>query len=99
MTTWLVLLVIGLVVVGVVAWLLNAILKEALTIEKGAGAIWDGGKRVANNTVHVPDLIRTNHYVGKILAGVPGLHGDLERIRKHAETCPGCPQCVVGGKL
>ncbi|WP_299433630.1 hypothetical protein [uncultured Meiothermus sp.] len=99
MITWLVLLVIGLVVVGVVGWLLNAILKEARTIEKGAGAIWDGGKRIANNTVHVPDLIRTNHFVGRILAGVPGLHGDLERIRKHAETCPGCPQCVVGGRL
>ncbi|MDX2008045.1 MAG: hypothetical protein SFU83_22610, partial [Meiothermus sp.] len=63
MITWLILLAIGLVVVGVVAWLLNAILKEALTIEKGAGAIWDGGKRIANNTVHVPDLIRTNRFV------------------------------------
>lgn len=99
MITWLILLAIGLVVVGVVAWLLNAILKEALTIEKGAGAIWDGGKRIANNTVHVPDLIRTNRFVGKILAGVPGLHADLERVRKHAETCPGCPRCVVGGKI
>lgn len=96
---WPLLLLVGLVVVGVVAYLLNAVLKEARIIEGGASAIWDGGKRVANNTVHVPDLIRTNHQVGKILAAVPGLLGDLERVRHHAEGCPGCPQCVVGGKI
>lgn len=96
---WGLLLLLGLVVTGVVARLLGAVLKEVRTIEAGAGSIWDGGKRVANNTVHVPDLIRTNRYVGKILAEVPGLHHDLERIRKHAETCPGCPWCVVGGRL
>lgn len=98
MMTWIVLLVIGLVIVGVVGWLLKAILKEALVIERGAAAIWDGGKRIANNTVHVPDLLRTNLFLSRILAAVPGLHADLERIRRHAETCPGCPQCVVEGR-
>lgn len=97
--SWVLLLLLGLVVTGVVAWLLGAILGEARAIEAGAEAIWDTGKRVANNTVHVPDLIRTNRYVDKILAAMPGLHQDLERIRKHAETCPGCPQCVVGGRI
>lgn len=97
--TWVLLLLLGLVVTGVVALLLNGIFREAKTIDAGACAIWDGGKRVANNTVHVPDLIRTNRFVDDILAAVPGLIKNLERIRQHAEGCPGCPNCVVGGEI
>lgn len=96
---WGLILVLSVVVIGVVWWLLRAIIAEAQIIQAGARAIWYGGKRVTNNTVHVPDLIRTNRYVEQILAAAPGLVGDLERIRHHAETCPGCPKCVVGGKL
>lgn len=97
--SWELILVLSVVVIGVVAFLLQSVLNEAKIIEAGAGAIWDGGKRIANNTVHVPDLARTNYLVEKVLEAVPALHTDLERVRKHAETCPGCPQCVVGGKL
>lgn len=94
---WELILVLSAVVIGVVTYLLNAILQEAKIIEAGARAIWDGGKRIANNTVHVPELQHTNVLVERILAGVPGLHKDLERIHHHAEQCPGCPTCVVGG--
>lgn len=96
---WEIILVLAVVVIGVVAFLLNAILQEAKVIEIGAKAIWDGGKRIANNTVHIPELQHTNVLVERILSGVPGLHKDLERIHHHADTCPGCPNCVVGGRI
>ena len=96
---WELILVLSVVVIGVVAFLLNAILTEAKTIEAGAKAIWDGGKRIANNTVHVPELQHTNVLIERILSGVPNLHADLERVHHHAETCPGCPKCVVGGLI
>lgn len=99
MTLWLVSLLLGAAVTAVVALLLYAIWKEAERIEATAGKIWDGGTLIANNTVHVPDLARTNRLVERLLAQAPSLHGHLKRIRAHAERCPGCPQCVVGGKL
>jgi len=96
---WGLILLLAAVVILVVWFLLRAIIQEAQTIQSGARSIWYGGKRVANNTVHVPDLIRTNRYVEQILGAAPDLVGDLERIRIHAETCPGCPKCVVGGRI
>ncbi len=82
----------------VVAYLLNAILQTAKAIKATASSIWDGGARIANNTVHVPDLAQTNHFVESILKQAPKLLGHLKHIKGHAESCPGCPNCVVGGK-
>ena len=99
MTLWWISILLGAVVTLVVALLLAGILSEARKIDAGASRIWDVGQMIASNTVHVPDLNRTNHFVEKILTGVPGLLDSLARIRQHARTCPGCPACVVGGRL
>ena len=99
MGLWWLSLILGAVVIFVVAYLLNMILQTAKAIEGVASSIWDGGTRIANNTVHVPDLARTNVFAERILKQAPELLGHLERIKGHAETCPGCPTCVVGGKL
>lgn len=99
MTLWGISVALAVLVTLVVALLLWAILQQAQTILKVAADIWDGGTRIANNTVHVPDLARTNLFAGRLLERAPELHGHLERIREHAETCPGCPACVVRGAL
>lgn len=96
---WWITVGLGAVVTIVVAVLLAGILSQARQIEAGAARIWDVGKMIASNTVHVPDLTRANLFVEKILAGAPGLLESLERIREHAEHCPGCPACVTGGRL
>ncbi|MEK0750833.1 hypothetical protein OSH65_25800, partial [Mycobacterium ulcerans] len=51
---WGVSLVIGLVVIGVVAFLLHQIRNTARQIETVAGDIWTEGKLVANNTIQIP---------------------------------------------
>lgn len=99
MTLWWLALALGAVVIVVVALLLRLILQTALAIRDVAGSIWDGGTRIANNTVHVPDLARTNGFAGAILQKAPRLLAQLERIERHAADCPGCPNCVVGGRL
>jgi hypothetical protein len=99
MGLWWLALVLGVLVIGVVAFLLNMILQTAKGIHGVASSIWDGGTRIANNTVHVPDLARTNGFAQSILKQAPELLTQLGRIKGHAETCPGCPNCVVGGKL
>jgi hypothetical protein len=99
MGLWWLALILGVVVIGVVAYLLNMILQTAKGIHTTAGQIWDGGTRIANNTVHVPDLARTNGSAQSILKQAPELLNQLGRIKDHAETCPGCPKCVLGGKV
>lgn len=99
MTLWWISLLLGGVVIVVVALLLALILRTARAIQATAGSIWDGGTRIANNTVHVPDLARTNGFAESILRRAPVLLGQLQRIKEHADDCPGCPTCVVGGRL
>lgn len=99
MALWWVSLLLGAVVIAVVAILLDRIWRTARAIEGVAARIWDGGTRIANNTVHVPDLVRSNGFADSLLTRAPDLLDHLGRIRDHAETCPGCPNCVVGGKL
>lgn len=99
MALWWISLMLGAVVIVVVAVLLNMILQTAKGIHTTASSIWDGGTRIANNTVHVPDLARTNGFAVSILKQAPDLLHQLERIKGHAEDCPGCPTCVLGGKL
>ncbi|MDR7534273.1 MAG: hypothetical protein QN183_03295 [Armatimonadota bacterium] len=65
---WSVSILLGLVVTVVVALLLQAILNTARLILKVASDIWTDGQRVANNTVHIAMLDRTNYVLGGILA-------------------------------
>ena len=93
---WLVSLVIFTVVLLVVAVLLTLILRTAKQIHAGVSAIWNAGQRVANNTIHLALLDRTNHIAGRILQSAGGVAAATGAIAQHAAGCPGCPDCVIG---
>ncbi len=94
---WIWSLVIYFVVVGVVAVLLTMILNTTKQIKAGAAAIWASGQKVANNTIHIPLLARTNHLVTKILDSAVRTAGAVAAVEQHAGSCAHCPTCVVGG--
>lgn len=93
---WIVSLVIFGVVLVVVAVLLTLILREAKRIKAGVSEIWNVGQRIANNTIHIALLDKTNHVAGRILQSAGGVASATAAIRAHAEECPGCPACVLG---
>ena len=84
-TVWWISLGIGLVVILVVAVLLTLIVRTARQIEGTAAEIWTVGQRIANNTVHIPLLHRTNQIVDGILERVSGIDGAAAAIERHAE--------------
>ena len=84
-TVWWISLGIGLVVILVVAVLLTLIVRNARQIEGTAAEIWTVGQRIANNTVHIPLLHRTNQIVDGILERVSGIDGAAAAIERHAE--------------
>lgn len=94
---WSVSLVLGLVVALVVTLLLSLIHREARMIHGGVSAIWTVGQRIANNTVHIPVLYRTNEVAAQILTTVGGIETAATAVKQHALTCPGCPKCLVQG--
>ena len=94
---WIWSLVVYFVVVAVVAVLLTMILKTTKRITTGAGAIWVAGQKVANNTIQIPLLARTNHFVSRILDSAGRTAAAVAGIERHAATCPHCPTCVIGG--
>jgi hypothetical protein len=93
---WATTLVIYGVVVIVVAVLLTLIVREARRIKGGVGQIWNVGQRIANNTIHIALLDTTNHVAAQILDSAVGVVGATAAIKTHAETCSGCPACVLG---
>lgn len=93
---WILSLVIFVAVLIVVAVLLTLIVREAKRIRAGVSEIWNVGQRIANNTIHIALLHKTNHVAGKILQSAGGVAGATAAIRAHAEECPGCPACVLG---
>lgn len=93
---WVISLVIGLVVIGVVAFLLHLIRKTADEINTAAEKIWTEGKLTANNTIHIPlFLSTTNRVVAKIYHSAVNIVKGAGAIQQHAEGCPGCPECVL----
>jgi len=93
---WLISLIIGLVVIGVVAFLLHKIKSTAVDIDVAAGKIWTQGKLTANNTIQIPIFLSvTNRVVGKIYTSAESILGGSAAIKEHAEGCPGCPNCVL----
>lgn len=92
---WVASLLLGVVVSAVVALLLWRIHREAGIIDSRVSKIWDVGQRVANNTIHIPALHRTRAAVGEILATAVKIIEGAAVIEKHAEGCPGCPQCML----
>ncbi len=93
---WTVSLVLFAVVLVVVALLLTLILYEARRVLGGVKAIWVTGQKIANNTIHIPLLIQTNHVAGRILASAGGIAAATAAVQVHAEQCSGCPSCVIG---
>ena len=79
---WRISLGLGLVVIGAVALLLSTLATTVARIEAGAAEIWRVGKLIANNTVHVPLLIRTNQVVAAILPVADGIAGATARIQR-----------------
>ena len=93
---WITSLVIFGVVLVVVAILLTLIVREARRIKAGVSEIWNVGQGIANNTIHIALLGKTNHVAGQILESARGVVGATAAIKTHAESCPGCPACVIG---
>ena len=93
---WMLSLVVFTVVLVVVAVLLTLILVTAKRIHGGVAAIWTLGQQVANNTVQLALLHRTNHLAGRILAAAGNVAAATGAIATHAAGCPGCPACVIG---
>lgn len=92
---WWTSLALGLTVSLVVALLLWLIQRTAVTINGVVSRIWEVGQRVANNTVHIPALYRTNEVAGEILATALNINTGAAAIEAHANGCPGCPQCML----
>lgn len=93
---WTLSLVVFVVVLIVVALLLTLILRAALDIRAGVTVIWNVGQRIANNTIQLAMLSRTNDAAKLILTSAVGILGATAAIKEHAEGCPGCPACVLG---
>lgn len=93
---WTLSLVIFVVVLLVVALLLTLILRAARDIRAGVAIIWNVGQRVANNTIQLSMLARTNDAASAILTSAAGVVGATAAIQAHAADCPGCPACVLG---
>jgi Na+/H+ antiporter NhaC len=93
---WIISLVIGLVVIGVVAFLLHLVKSTALKIDGVAADIWTHGKLTANNTIHIPlFLTKTNAVVSSILKSAVMIVTGSKAIQQHIEGCPGCPACIL----
>ena len=86
---------IAIVVLLVVAALLTLILRSATRILGGVDAIWVAGQRIANNTIHIDGLRRTNETAAGILDAAGGIAMASSRIEAHAESCPSCPACSM----
>lgn len=89
-------LVIFVVVLLVVAVLLTLILSTSKRIHAGVGAIWVVGQKIANNTVQLAQLDRTNYLAGGILRSAAGVARATSALASHAAGCPGCPSCAIG---
>lgn len=94
-TIWIVTLAIYGVVLLVVATLLTLVVREARKIRAATGQIWVVGQRIANNTIHIPLLARTNRVATDIMDAAGGVLAATAAIRDHAAECPGCPACVL----
>jgi hypothetical protein len=84
------LVVVSLVVAGLLYWLHVT----AGRIEALVGDVWQAGQRVANNTVHIPQLYRIAERVEAILARASRILEHAGAIDAHAAACPGCPRCL-----
>lgn len=85
---WWISLAIGGAVVLVVALLLNALARTAEQIDAGAAEIWTAGKLIANNTIHIPLLGRTNQLAAGIVQAAERLLRATERLPRDVAGDP-----------
>lgn len=95
MASWWAAIIVLLVVTLVVHLLLSQIIKAAGAIHATVGEIWVRGQRVANNTIHIANLYKTNEYVEGILGRAGRIAASAAAIEQHAKGCPGCPACFL----
>jgi hypothetical protein len=88
-TVWWISLGIGVEVILVVAFLLTLELQAVGRVLTGVQVIWAVGQRIANNTIHIDMLRRTNLIAGQILETAGGIAQAASRIEHHAAGCPG----------
>lgn len=81
---WRISLGLGLVVIGAVALLLSILTRTVDRIEAGAAEIWRVGKLIANNTVHIPLLARTNKIAADLVETAGGIEQAVARIHRAA---------------
>ena len=89
---WSVSLVLGIVVTVVVAVLLHLLLKTTRRILAAAADIWTDGQRVANNTVQIAMLDRTNQLFAGILTEAVLLAGDTKHVAEATRRTGGAGQ-------
>jgi len=94
-TVWGTSLALGVIVLVVVIVLLELIARAATRIERVVGDIWIAGQMVANNTIHIALLRRTNLTAERILTAAGRIVGAVAAIRDHAQGCPHCPTCAA----
>ena len=98
MKSWWAAIVVLLLVTLVVHVLLNRIIAAAGAIHETVGEVWVRGQRVANNTIHIANLYKTNEYVEGILGRAGRIAASSSAIEQHAKGCPGCPACFLTKK-
>ena len=91
-------IIVLLVVTLVVHQLLSQIIKAASAIHTTVGEVWVRGQRVANNTIHIATLYKTNEVVEGILGRAGRIAASATAIEQHAKACPGCPACFLTKK-
>ncbi len=94
---WIYGLVVFVVVLVAVATLLTLVHRTVKSIHGGVSEIWNVGRKIANNTIHIALLDRTNFVAGRILRSATGVVGATAALTSHAESCPHCPRCALGG--
>ena len=91
---WIAGLVIAVIVLLVAGVLLTLVLRTATAIDNGAKEIWTVGKQVANATVELSLLRRTNQLVADVNEAGTGILANARRIARHSGSCSGCPRCA-----
>lgn len=80
---WWIAIVLAFVVTGVVAFLLLQVIRTAEAIEAGCAEIWARGQRVANNTIHLANLHRTQEATDRILGRAGHILGHVKALDAH----------------
>ena len=93
--SWWTSIVVLLVVTAVVYVLLQTIIAAAGKIEGIVSEVWVRGQRVANNTIHIVNLYKTDDLVQAILARANRIAASAASIEQHAKSCTGCPACIM----